>query len=149
MCIRDSLIWELLLSDVYHLQRDFRRGKQETVELGCDILRKDLMSWYGEMRKKGVSNLVEMQDLRPSMIGTDAHRDVRAKAGELKWLLVFLETQTHRFASTLACAHTWQKLTGALTRLLELLSTKDMGLVLTTEVRQDRSCHSFASCKSS
>ena len=80
-------MWALILADIYGACAP---NQDELIQQSCIYMRADLFAWYSTQKRLNPGRkLQQLQDLRPSMLGSVPHPSLSTKAAETGTLLGF------------------------------------------------------------
>ena len=100
-----KVLWRLVLSDPWETRA---RNQEELIKLGVARCRLELFAWYAKQRRDNpTQRLQELQDLRPTMIGTPAHPSLSTKAAETGTLLGFCRDTARKYLPKLGAQGTF------------------------------------------
>ena len=112
--------WELLLSDCFNV-RHAGRTRQESIEVGVDLVKQRLDAWYESRRVTHPGEKVTVvQRLTSAMLGENASRKLKLKAGETKYYCLCLCELLRELRARLTRSDLWISLGDALVHVLNL-----------------------------
>lgn len=94
-----AAIWAFILGDVWQTRG---RTQEELIRLGVSRCKNELFKWYARRKQTHrFTALYELQDLRPSMLGTPNDQSLATKGAETGTLLYFCTDMLRIHAGTL------------------------------------------------
>ena len=129
-CMKDfckHAVWELVLCNAWRVATNLT--EEEHLVISCQLLKAELVGWYKERHAaRPLEHLTQIQDLKPSMLGTKNQRCLKLKAAETKGFLVFMCWLLRRRGDALHRGDLWLAAADGLERILELTSSSPLAL---------------------